>query len=314
MTLKDLHTAVSFDLWFLPVFPDGFFAEAGLRGRLKVDATGKHTLVLYPQNGSPVLQSVKLRDPERSHDIDFHLSRNCAHLVEVIHVVPSTRDMPVEYVLVRVVFFAGTVVEMEEVCIGIDEKILDTAQKNTIKCSDINALCTLLQKICAVTVGNETYCIMLCGAAADADFAAEGDAAETAADMRAFALYGDRLVIPVERRLLTKERKAFVATKILFKKIQKGEGAFRLVHGTLRMVDFTKAGEESVIKTVAQATLNQLTEESGSFLSLWDAYGKTGGNMLLDRARQIGVLRVLKSEPASGGYKVFLDSEIPEKL
>ena len=79
----------------------------------------------------------------------------------------------------------------------------------------------------------------------------------------------------------------FISTR-LTKLKNEPDRALRLAKGNLKFVDWTQAGQ---IQILAQAQMSALTKDEGSYLKKWDEFGDIEGEILLKKAREVGVLK-----------------------
>lgn len=306
MRLKDINAEITFELWLKPELSVealnigiGYIApnRTGQAYRLRID--GQQWNVL-------------LRDPSAEKDLNFHLKRGCAHLVEVMQVAKDGSA------LAKIIFFNGEIVEIGDVEIGIDERIESTAKRNGIRFNGAEELGRVLNDKCKISVGGEDFFLLMSGPSAKADFEADIPEDEDSPDSQAvvqekhreFSIYGDRVRIPVERRNVDKSKDIYFATKVLFKESQKSEGSLRLARGAVLFSDYTKTGR---IRALAAGAMSQLTKETGSYLKQWDEYGAIEGEMLLARAKAVGRIDFHGTEQTTRGVKFFVPS-IPDQL
>ncbi len=308
MNLNNINAEISFGVWVEPTFTNEKI-DIGI-GQIKpCNTKGEYNLII---NNS--FRKVILRDPSIRSDLDFHLKRGCAHLAEVVQ---TAKDGSA---LLQVVFFNGDIVEMGDVEVGIDERIEVTAKRNGIRFSGADGLGRHLADKCKITVGSDSFFLMICGPAADIDFEAEDAGHSSQNDSqninpskqhREFSLYGERLRIPVEKRNVEKAKEIFFATKVVFKDNQRKEGALRLARGQINFLDYTKTG---LIRAQAAGAMRQLTQDSGSYLKQWDQYGAIEGELLLSRARSVGRIDYHGVEQTTKGVKFFISSTLPDHL
>ena len=306
MRLKDINAEITFELWLKPELT-GETPNIGI-GYIAPNNTGQ----AYRLRIDGQQWSVQLRDPSAGKDLNFHLKRGCAHLAEVMQVAKDGSA------LVKIIFFNGEIVEIGDVEIGIDERIESTAKRNGIRFNGAEELGSVLNDKCKISVGGEDFFLLMSGPSAKADFEADipedEDSPESQAVVqekyREFAIYGDRVRIPVERRNVDKSKDIYFATKAVFKENQKSEGSLRLARGAVQFSDYTKTGR---IRALAAGAMSQLTKETGSYLKQWDEYGAIEGEMLLARAKAVGRIDYHGTEQTTKGVKFFVSS-IPDQL
>ena len=306
MRLKDINAEITFELWLKPELT-GETPNIGI-GYIAPNNTGQ----AYRLRIDGQQWSVQLRDPSAGKDLNFHLKRGCAHLAEVMQVAKDGSA------LVKIIFFNGEIVEIGDVEIGIDERIESTAKRNGIRFNGAEELGSVLNDKCKISVGGEDFFLLMSGPSAKADFEADIPEDEDSPDSQAvvqekyreFAIYGDRVRIPVERRNVDKSKDIYFATKAIFRDNQKSEGSLRLARGAVQFSDYTKTGR---IRALAAGAMSQLTKETGSYLKQWDEYGAIEGEMLLARAKAVGRIDYHGTEQTTKGVKFFVSS-IPDQL
>ncbi|WP_318408741.1 DEAD/DEAH box helicase [Photobacterium leiognathi] len=306
MRLKDINAEISFELWLIPEL-SGETPNIGIGYIAPNNTDQAYRLRIDGQQWS-----VQLRDPSAGKDLNFHLKRGCAHLAEVMQVAKDGS------VLVKIIFFNGEIVEIDDVEIGIDERIESTAKRNGIRFNGAEELGSVLNDKCKISVGGEDFFLLMSGPSAKADFEADIPEDEDSPDSQAiaqekyreFSIYGERVRIPVERRNVDKLKDIYFATKAVFKDNQKSEGSLRLARGAVLFSDYTKTGR---IRALAAGAMSQLTKETGSYLKQWDEYGAIEGEMLLARAKAVGRVDYHGTEQTTKGVKFFVSS-IPDQL
>lgn len=306
MRLKDINAEITFELWLIPEL-SGETLNIGI-GYIAPNSTGQ----AYRLRIDGQQWSVQLREPSAGKDLNFHLKRGCAHLAEVMQVAKDGSA------LVKIIFFNGEIVEIGDVEIGIDERIESTAKRNGIRFNGAEELGSVLNDKCKISVGGEDFFLLMSGPSAKADFEADIPEGEDSPDSQAveqekcreFAIYGDRVRIPVERRNVDKSKDIYFATKAVFKDNQKSEGSLRLARGAVLFSDYTKTGR---IRALAAGAMSQLTKDTGSYLKQWDEYGAIEGEVLLARAKAVGKIEYHSTEQTRKGVKFFVSS-VPDQL
>ena len=298
MRLTDVKTATTFEVWIKPDDLDEKPLVEGI-GFISKEGEGKYQLHI-PEKKK--IWTILLRERVAGKDLDFYLKRGWAHLAE-IQVIASDGSA-----CLRIVFFAGQILEMGKIEIGIDEHFIEKAQKNHFPKKTENSVTNLarsLSESCQMTVGDEKFFLLMNGGAAKDDFELE-----VQEECRAFSIWGDRLRIPVKK---DGEKDILLATNIIFGKCNQSDGALRLARGEVVFSDSTKINR---MRTLAQAELRQLMSEPKSYLRIWDQYDQALGEELLKRARKVGKIKIRRDssyEYHERGIKVFVDS-IADKL
>ena len=210
MRLKNLNNiGVELNLW-VRVLEDKKL-EDGM-GHISVGRSGNaYRLKINGQSWN-----VELRDKSQSYDLDHNIRKGCAHIVEVIQVATdNTADL-------KIVFFNGDIVEIDNIEVGIDKYIEDTARKKAVNFHGINELGEILSEKCAIQVGDESFFVILAGRSSDNDFehGKEDGLKRVDEKYRSFSVCGEGLRIPVAEKKLSQFESIFHADRIIFKNQQ----------------------------------------------------------------------------------------------
>ena len=213
MNIEHIDAEISFGIWVVPLSKGDAF-DSGIGHIRPGDSKNEYNLIFGNK-----LRKVALRDPHAGTNLDSHLKRGCAHLAQIAQTAPDGG------VMLKVVFFNGGIVEIGDIEVGIDERIEKTARRNGIRFKETERLAVHLSQNCTISAGAESFFLMMCGPAADADFEFEesadpesndGRSEPPARQYREFSIFGERLRVPVEKRNVDKFKDIFFATKIIF--------------------------------------------------------------------------------------------------
>ncbi len=220
----------------------------------------------------------------------------------------------------EVLDFFGAPLEMDTVEIGIDEKV-----QKSLQTDNLDAAARKLYGKCVLRHGGETFFFMLAGAAAASelepresppsnrtdeeedsptddlpeenptDAEEDGDSEEIpaeqpeaeAATRRKFAIVGVDYRFALEEKDKGNGQTLFLASHVTRLRNHREDPALRLARGNLKFVDWTEAGERSML---AKIQLDRITESADSYLRKWDEFGEMEGNVFLERARQVGAI------------------------
>jgi len=307
MTLDEIQTSIQFELWVVPVI-NGTQLSTGII--ISFESTGIKGEYNYIQNET--FFKIHIRDQSRPTDLDFHLKRGCANIANIVQVAKDGTA------LLKINFFNGSVIEMGEVEIGIDERIVTTAKRNGFRFSKTEELTQLLNDRCLIAMDEpirESLFLIMVGAATDVDFEVNEDDFPKLEEfeqkqIKAFSIYGESFKIPVEKRKISKKKEIFFATKLIYKQGKTHEGGLRLAKGRLIFSDFTKTG---AIKTLAFTSMSKLLQDKDSYLKKWDEFGAKEGELLLNKAKAVGKLEYHSAE-IDNGVKFFFEKVLPDQL
>ena len=303
MDLSNFETAIQFELWITPILDDNKLAT-GYANFYTSRSDGEFNLI---QNGN--LVQVKLRDKHQENALYLHLKRGGAYLSKIIQTANDGTG------LLKINFFNGTVIEMGDIEVGIDEKIENTAKKSGFRFKNVEELSQLLTEKCLIKAGDtddEYYFLMMTGAAAEKDFD-ENTVQEQAGHntVGGFSIIGERLKIPVEKRFIEKDKEIFFANKLINKTERYPDGALRLAKGKL---NFLPCSETERIRSLTAGSMARILQDKGSYLKQWDEYGAVEGELLLARAKAVGKIGYTQTEQTAKGVKFFIKGLIPSDL
>ena len=175
--------------------------------------------------------------------------------------------------LLTILMFSGEQLEMGIVEIGVDERVAAGLDKRTLDESAQS-----MQEQSVLIHGGKTYFVLVAGGAAKTYL--EGKESE-----RRFAILGSDIRYALAERDKGNGETIFLASGITKIRNRREDPALRLATGTLKFVDWTKAGQRGIL---AKAQLNALMQGEGSYLKKWDEFGKVEGDLFLARARAVG--------------------------
>jgi hypothetical protein len=235
----------------------------------------------------------------------------------------------------QIVFFAGELLEMGDVEIGVDEFVEKGMARIRQSKNEFKGvrLYQELEQLCCLDHCGSAFFFLTAGPAIDRELKAEAEhekEASAVAENIESAGEGEEIEDSLETDVLGTPSDApkpeptrknsfcvtghgirFVVTETgvpygepiftitrLTKFKDKSDRALRLAKGKLRFVDFTDA-EEIQLRTRAQ--MIELTKDESSYLKKWDWYGDREGKLLLARARKIGALQYSHMSPNRDG-------------
>lgn len=100
----------------------------------------------------------------------------------------------------------------------------------------------------------------------------------------------------------------YVATKLAARTVAP-DPAVRLARGRVTFVDWSAAGQ---IQVRSRAQLASLTQDESSYLRKWDEFGELEGELLLDQARALGVIRFTAPREEREGTVTVQVTDAPE--
>ena len=259
--------------------------------------------------------TVKTTNEVDARNLRNELSGSQSFLAQIANIAnDNTFDL-------QFVSFVGNVLDMGSIDIGVDEYVVDAISKIDRSVKDAYAY---LNDKCCFKQDEDYYFFLMAGPAIDSfiqpqkenggrDMQSEEDEdndseAYSEAELsdeenekednpqpqdeitpkinNSFCVNGDGIRFVATEKKVLSSKTIFVATR-LTKKVNVRDRALRLAKGRLSFVDWTKAGQ---IQILAKTQLGELVTDNSSYLKKWDEYGEVEGNILLDRARKIGVI------------------------
>jgi hypothetical protein len=226
----------------------------------------------------------------------------------------------------QIAFFAGECLEMGGVEIGVDEyvenRIADIERrKDRIKGDHLHKM---LGQLCCFRQADTAFFFLTAGPAIDSalkpepaskehvqkapgvgidklDSEKSQDDAESVTNLaeeaqtqkpqpsreNSFCVSGDGIRFVATETNLPDGKSIYTITR-LTKRKGESDRALRLAKGRLTFVDWTQAGR---IQILTKAQMSAITKEDGSYLKKWDEFGDLEGELLLKKAREVGVLQ-----------------------
>jgi hypothetical protein len=267
MLLREIPSEFSFNMQVHPILSDKVLPNSGI-GNIKpgIDK-GEYQFFI---NGK--VYDIEITNKNKINDFNLYMKRGCANLSEILIKNP---DGTAE---IKTIFFYGGTVNMENIDIAVDDRIIETAKRNNISCENTDDLAQELNKRLTVSVNNETYFVAMFGNASIEDFETEKSETDEISeeiksgipDIEKFSIYGTDVKIPVEKKKnIENEGDVFFANKIVFGRHNKKEAALRLVKADIKFSDYSRA-QTSKISAIAAGAMNRLCRKENSYLKKWD--------------------------------------------
>jgi hypothetical protein len=229
----------------------------------------------------------------------------------------------------QIVFFTGSVVDMGDLEIGVDEYV--ERGVNRIAKRKVRDVYSWLEERCSFSHLGESYFFITAGAAIEEALSAPDDATAprpraqgtddvdgTAVDIdsdeapvvevgvgrhdapnlkNSFCVTGSDMRFVATTTSLPGGTTIYVANKLTAHQ-QASDKTILLAKGTLKFLDWTMTGQ---IQLQARAQLAVLTADESSYLKKWDEFGDLEGAILLETAREIGAIEFTDAEPNRDG-------------
>ncbi|MBE8127759.1 AAA domain-containing protein [Photobacterium damselae] len=294
MRFKQLNINVSYTFWIEKIDTKGLTFKQGDLGQLRLSQyTDALQLVIKGK-----LFTITLRDPALFNQIASEFGRANANLIEVsrVHMQKDWSQNSVQLEL-SLASFNGPEIELGTLDIALDQRTLEQAEFNNLgqNFKDVKAS---LEKSCTLNLTDEPeeqYAIVMLGESAldqlkhiqkseDQTVSLNQEAQQQIKS--GLVLLGDNLQLAIQqfsavefdylgvRKLVTRSQSAPTRT-------------LRLVKVKLKFTE-----HRAQIASLATQQLSKILADQKGYLSTWDRYGASEGELLLKRARSIGKIEI----------------------
>ena len=275
------------------------------------------------------LYEIEILDKNKLNEINyFFLNRSYTALVNIKE---SIRD---KFLTIEIIFFSFPIQELFiPFYIELDENILETAKKRKLA-YNIKKLEEELEKSIPFKINNENYFLVSTAISSqkevfEEEFTKIGqnlekienstqlnkeekekyieENEETLQQIKyqkkdlAFSIHGENLHLPVKKEITQSGEYRFKATKLVSFKNTIQKDSLRLIKGNIVF-------ENGLVSEKIAKELGDIVEEDGSYLKTWDEYLEKEGEILLDKAKKIGVLRIIKTQKTDDGYELKIEN------
>ncbi|WP_458400439.1 DEAD/DEAH box helicase [Mailhella sp.] len=293
MELHDLAADIYFDVWMAPA-PGEKDLIQGFGELISAEEDATFTLRIEEKRYRAVLL-----DSVGASDIFFHIRQGFRASLVFVRGKTSNGSHPV-----RIAFFAGPLLNLGDIEIGIDDTISKSAKSVGLG-ADLKTIAASLHSKCCFGVNGVPHCCLMPAHSAEKeDFSSDSD------DLRGFVVHGSGLRLSVEKRCLGNTQ-FFMASRLVHGKSPSNKGGLRLAKVN---VNFTDIDQTKKISAYVAEAMSNLLANSGSYLKKWDEYGSIEGTLLLNKAKSIGFIPIRNLEPAGDTSTRFYVENIPEQL
>ncbi len=283
MKVSDVQRGDSRTLEVSPVGEEGFDqAIANLSEARLTSSELSNAVILRIGDQAWDIEGV---DSHHSETLDRVVDRNLPKICWVASAMPPKSSNPTSLVL-EIREFPSEHIWPDTVDFGVDEKIVDALRKKRgalVATTDVVEWLT--DKVLISDPSDSTRCLL------------SGSPTPQADKRSGFRLYGHGVAVDIARdaddRLLV--------TRVVEARRPNTNDERRpvlLVRGKLRFVDHTVAGR---FRGTARTQLDQLVEDSDSYLGLWKEYNDLERASILRRAKEFGWLRYSSRRPLPDG-------------
>jgi len=278
------------------------------------------------------LYEIEILDKNKLNEIDFFfLNRNYTAIVNIIE---SIRDT---LFTMEIIFFTFPIKEIfVPFYVELDEKVLETAKKRKIieYKDNIDILGKRLKDKISFKINEENYFIVSAAISSEKQIFEEElskieqniEKIEKSKNLSkeekekyieenqeniekiksqkkdlAFSIHGENIHLPVKKDISESGDYRFNATKLVSFKNSLKKDSLRLIKGD---VEF----KNGLVSERIAKDLGDIVETDGSYLNTWDIYLDKEGNVLLEKAKQIGILKILNSSRVDDGYELKIEN------
>lgn len=283
------------------------------------------------------LYEIEILDKNKLNEIDFFFSnRNYTALVNIIE---SIRD---KFFTIEIIFFSFPIKEIfAPFYVELDENVLEIAKKKKLS-NNVEKLGEKLKELVSFKINNENYFLVSTAISSqkeifEEEFSKIGqnleridkstklseeekekyteENKETLQQIRyekkdlAFSIHGENLHLPVKKEITQSSEYRLKATKLISFKNTIQKDSLRLIKGNLEF-------KNGLVREKIAKALSDIIEEDGSYLNTWDIYLEKEGEILLDKAKEIGVLKIIDTKKTDDGYELKIEnfSEVEDLL
>lgn len=283
------------------------------------------------------LHKIEILDKNKLNEIDFFfLDRNYTAIVNIIE---SMRD---NLFTMEIIFFAFPIQEIfTPLYISLDEKILGTAKKRKIihHKGDIDILGKKLKEKISFIINGDSYFLVSTAISSEKEIFEEEllkigqnikrsnnhseedkekcieKNKEYLQDIKyqkkdlAFSIHGENIHLPVKKEITQSGDYRFNATKLISFNSCIQKDSLRLIKGNLEF-------KNGLVSEKIAKDLGDIVETEGSYLNTWDKYLEEEGKILLEKAKKIGILKIIDDKRINDGYELRIEKieEIEEFL
>ncbi|WP_418186558.1 AAA domain-containing protein [Aliarcobacter lanthieri] len=283
------------------------------------------------------LYEIEILDKNKLDEINFFfLNRNYTAIVNIIE---SKRD---KFFTMEIILFSFPINEVfVPFYIELDEDVLKTAKQRKLA-KDIEELRGKLKNLISFKINNEDYFLVSTAISSQKEIFDEEltkigrnlekieksnkqtdeekekyieENRETLEQIKyekkdlAFSVHGENLHLAIKKEITQSGEYRFKATRLISSKGNLKKDTLRLIKGSIVF-------KNGLVSAKIAKDLGDIVEEEGSYLKTWDKYLEKEGEILLDKAKKVGVLKIINSEKTNDGYELKIEnfSEVEELL
>lgn len=321
MRFKKLNIEIIHTFWIEPLDSKDISFKQGDLGRLSLNTHSDQLQLII----SGELFTITLREPALFNDIALGFDRTNANLIEVSR-VHQQKDWSSAYVQLELALasFNGPEIELGAIDIALDKRTLDQAKAAGLG-NNFNDIKLALEQLCSLNLTDESdqqYAIAVLGESALDQLKQlerlEGNVNQPDATIQqniknGLVLLGDNLQLAVQQYSAVKYD--YLGVRKLVKRIHTAPTR------TLRLIKLQLgfSEQQQQIASLASEQLKNIIAEQKGYLSTWDRYGKSEGEQLLERAREIGRIEIIPEDCEINGesgsqVSIYIDRDLRKLL
>ena len=267
---------------------DIFFENVKLKNISKTSLKPKTVGFIEFKNNYQIFADEKLYKIEllsHKEDLDYYLKKRGYKTIIYI------KELLNNFYLADIYFFVDER-SLLELNIEIDDKVFE-ALKNKNLGKDIQEISIKLKEKATLKINGSDYYIISVYSKND--------------ELDSFILFTNEFAVSVKKNQLNDEKVSFITSKLL-SQVPKNSSNFVLLKTNL---NFTNG----LLDVKVAKDLESIVNQSNSYIKAWDKYLDIEGNILLKKAKEIGIINVNNIEVNSNLNLIeLICSNLPKKL
>jgi len=278
------------------------------------------------------LYEIEIIDKNKLNEIDFYFHNR--NYTAIVNIIESIRD---KFFTLEIIFFAFPIQEIfVPFYISLDEKVLETAKKRKIihYKDNVNKLGEKLKEKISFRINGDSY-FLISTAISSTNEIFEEELSKIGQNIKkieksknldedekanyieenheniekikyekkdlAFSIHGENIHIPVKQEKTENGDYRFKATKLVSFKNSINKDSLRLFKGDIKFKD-------GLISQKIADELGDIVENDGSYLNTWDKYLEKEGEVLIEKAQKIDILKILSDRRVDNGYELKIEN------
>jgi len=272
---------------------------------------------------------IEIIDKSKLDEIDFFFLKR--HYTAIVNVIESIRD---KFFTMEIIFFAFPIQEIfVPFYISLDEKILETAKQRKMAYNTKELEKKLKEKI-EFKINGKNYFLVSTAISSEKEIFEEElskigqnikkieksknlddeeklkyieENQENIENIKsqkkdlAFSLHGENIHLPIKKDITQSGDYRFNATKLVSFRNSVKKDSLRLIKGDIEF-------KNGLVSERIAKDLGDIVETEGSYLNTWDIYLEKEGEILLDKAKKIGILKILNDRRIDDGYELGIEN------